>query len=279
MAVYNGADTIGQQLAALEKQTYQGDWEIIVADNGSTDNTVKIVQDYQARMPHLRLIHAPEKQGKAYAINLAAQAAQGNFFLFCDADDMVAEDWLAIMAEALKEHEVAAGAIEVHTLNRVMVTPDPFVSRGARMRDSFLPYAQGCNMGVSRRAFEAVGGFSEPFLRCQDVDFSWRLQLKGYHIHDVPKAVIYYRFRENVGPMWEINVRIGETDVQLYRKFAAFGMPGTTARKIFQKYLWLIKRLPRLWGRDQHARLVWVGKAGVCWGRLRGSLLYRTFYL
>lgn len=58
---HNAANTLGEQLEALKAQEYDGNWEIVVVNNGSTDNTVKVIQDYQHLMPHLRLVHALER--------------------------------------------------------------------------------------------------------------------------------------------------------------------------------------------------------------------------
>ena len=277
---YNAADTLGEQLDALKAQEYDGDWEIVVVDNGSTDTTVQVVQDYQRLMPNLHLVHAPEKQNVAYARNVGAQAARGDAFLFCDADDVVAPGWLSALAKALEKHDVVVGAVEVQTLNPFVRPRQPYAEVGAKhLAANFLPYVITCNAGVSRQAFESVGGFSEDLPKSADVDLSWRLQLRGYSIHDVPAAVVHYRYRKTLRAIWEQSVLIGEAEVNLYRHFAAYGMPQSSIRKALQSYKWLIKRAPRLGSMKHKERMKWVRRAGGCWGRLRGSLRYRTLYL
>jgi len=117
MPVYNAAATLDQQLNALNAQVFDGHGEIVAVDNRSTDDSVRVIRQYQQQMPYLRLVQAGEKQGRAYACNVGAQAAKGDVFIFCDADDVVASGWLAALAEALEQHDFVAGTIEVQALN------------------------------------------------------------------------------------------------------------------------------------------------------------------
>jgi glycosyltransferase involved in cell wall biosynthesis len=276
---YNAADTLGQQLEALKAQIYKGEWEIIVVDNCSTDQTAELVREYQRQLPHLRLVHAPEKRNRSYARNIGVQAARGEVFLFCDADDIIAADWITALAKELEDHDFVCGVIEAQTLNPCP-PPTLYSEKGANYSYlNFLPIALGGNFAIFLEAFEAVGGFSEEFPRCQDVELSWRLQLQGYPIQHVPTAVIYGRFKKEIWSIWRRTVMAGEADVKLYRLYATHGMPQSSVREALQTYKWLIKKAPRLWSMPYCKRANWVRKAGRCWGRLWGSLRYRTLYL
>jgi glycosyltransferase involved in cell wall biosynthesis len=276
----NAAATLGEQLDALRAQEYDGDWEIIVVDNGSINDTAQVIQDRQRLMPHLCFVTAVAKQGSAYARNAGTQIARGDAFLFCDADDIVAPGWLSALAKALEKHDLVAGAVEMQTLNPSVRPRQPYAEVGAKyLAADFMPYAIGCNFAVSREAFEAVGGFAEDLLRGSDVDLSWRLQLRGYSIQDAPEAVVHYRLRDKLWPMWKMSVSLGKAQVQLYRRFSVHGMPRASRREVFQKYKRLIRKAPYLWRMERKARLQWAHRAGVCWGRLLGSLRHRTLYL
>jgi glycosyltransferase involved in cell wall biosynthesis len=277
---YNAANTLGEQLDALKAQEYDGDWEIIVVDNGSIDNTAKVVQNYQHLMPHLRLVHAPSRQNRSYSRNIGVLEARGDAFLFCDADDMVSPGWVSALAEALEEHDVVIGPVEMHTLSQVACQQAHYhpISYKEPFLD-FLPVAMGCNSAISRKAFQAVGGFSEDFVRQQDVDLSWRLQLRGYSIHVAPKALVYYRPRETLWEVWKQAIECGEAHVNLFRHFAAYGMTRSSWRSVLRRYKRLIKRVPHLRRADQSARIKWLREAGYRWGRIRASLRYRILYL
>src|SRR5262249_31536825 len=186
---YNEARHIEEQLEALAAQKYKGQWEIIVVNNRSTDNTAQIVEKYTKKIANLRLIDANEKQGRSYARNVGAKYAKGDALLFCDAHTVVERDWLPIMADALSEHDVIAGGLEVQKLNEAWAWNQPLLHGSEHKFMGFLPFVASANMGVSREAFEAVWGFSEEVAIGEDADLSFRLQLKGYTIHDVFNAL------------------------------------------------------------------------------------------
>jgi GT2 family glycosyltransferase len=275
---YNGADTLGEQLDALSAQSYNGEWEIVVADNRSTDRTADLVKDYQRRLPNLRLVSALEKQDRAYAANYGASRAGGDVFLFTDQDDVVAPGWIAALTTALQRFDVAAGAIDVERLNRhAPWRPKPFVN-GQRALD-FLPFAIGTNLGVRREAFEAVGGYSDRYPTAQDIDLCWRLQLHGYRLGDAPDALVYYRYKETTAEMLQQIVRYAEDHVNLYAHFARYGMPRSSLRAALRKYWDLLSEAPFLFFMVERDRVNWLRKLAACWGRVRGSIRYRRLYL
>lgn len=90
---YNAADTIADQLDALCQQVDAPEFEVIVADNGSTDNLRGAVEPFKQKL-NVRVIDASAKKGQSFARNLAVWEAQTNFILSCDADDIVGEHWV-----------------------------------------------------------------------------------------------------------------------------------------------------------------------------------------
>src|SRR4030066_1864890 len=101
---FNAAGTIAQQLESLATQRWSEPWEVIVANNRSTDNTVEIVNSFRGRIPNLCVIDAPERPGGAYAINIGGRSARGEPLAFCDADDIVCDGWVAAMGDARARH-------------------------------------------------------------------------------------------------------------------------------------------------------------------------------
>lgn len=279
MPVYNAAATLGQQLNALKAQVFDGSWEIVAVDNRSTDDSVTVIRQYQEQMPHLRLVQAEEQQTAAYARNVGARAAKGDVFLFCDADDVVAPGWLAALAQALEQHDFVASTMEVEALNEGKARRSNYGNWAMRKNLLFLPFAAGALMALSREAFERVGGFNEETTIGEDVEISWRLQLQGYPLHPVQDAVIHYRYRETLQAIWKQSVCYGEAHAYLYKQFASCGMPGSSVRGMYYSYRRLIIGLPHvLWG-DETQKAEVLRMAALCYGRLRGSLRYRTFYL
>ncbi len=279
LPTYNGADTLDEQLEALSAQQYDGAWEVVIVDNGSTDDTVTVIQKYQQRIPCLRLVQALEKQSKGYALNIGARLARGEALIFCDQDDVVAPGWLAAFAEGLETHEFVAGKIDVDKLNQNTAWRPAPPNGGKQSVLGFLPFVIGCNLGVSRTAFETVNGFSEDVPIADDIDFSWRLQLQGYCIYDAPDALVEYRYRKQASKMWKQLVSYAEAHPHLYRRFAGYGMPRSSTKKVLWRYWWLIKLTPRLLKAKPRTRMKWLYRAALSWGRIKGSWRYRVLYL
>src|SRR5436305_2382407 len=152
----NAAATIAVQLEALAGQSWEGEWEVIVADNGSTDGSREIVESYRGRLPGLRLVDASDRRGQAHARNLGAAAATGDAFLFCDADDEVAPGWLAGLGRALAQYDFVACRYDNEKLNPAWVQRTHLNPQkdGLTSYDypPFLPHAGGGGRAVTRPA-------------------------------------------------------------------------------------------------------------------------------
>ena len=279
MPVYNGAGTLDDQLAALAGQDYDGRWELVVADNGSDDGSVALATAWGDRFPSLRVIDASARRGGPAADNIGAAAAIGSVLLFCDQDDIVQPGWLAAMASALQDHDFVVGRNEFASLNPM--EPHAGVVRSAEPNDpgdqyGFLPFGLSCNLGVSRRAFEAVGGFDEDIPGADDVDLCWRVQLAGYPMWSESGAVVAKRRRRTAAGVWRQHFNFGVHDVMLYGKYAGRGMP-RRLRRAGRRYAWLVVHVMDL--ATPARRRSWVRVAAAQAGRLVGSLRSRTLYL
>src|SRR5687767_10581339 len=112
MPVLDGEAHIGDQLAALAAQTYRGDWELVVVDNGCTDRSMDIVREWEPRLPSVTIVDATARRGLNRARNAGAAAARGDFLAFCDADDVATHGWLEAMAEGATGADMIGGRLE-----------------------------------------------------------------------------------------------------------------------------------------------------------------------
>lgn len=275
----NGEPFLAEQLEALQRQTYTGAWEVLVVDNQSSDGTTSVVQNYQERMPDLRLVPAHQKKGRPYACNTGARAARGTRFLFCDADDIADLAWVEAMARGLDNNDAVAGALETKDLNSEGVYRPFRYDEQHWVALDFLPFIAGANMGISRQAFETIGGFDELLLNSQDVDLSWRLQLHGFTIRFLPDAVMHYRMRDSLKHLWRQLHGYTFYYPLLYKRYAQRGMPATSTHAVFERYKWLLKNIRFLFKGSPKARAIWVSRAAIAAGLLQGSLHYKVLYL
>ncbi|MGA7158722.1 MAG: glycosyltransferase family 2 protein [Acidobacteriaceae bacterium] len=101
--VYNAARWLPETLATVRAQTFT-DWEQILVDDGSTDNSLALVEAACEQDPRFRSLRTPQNEGPSAARNLALNAARGRFVAFLDADDLWHPDKLARAVEWMTTH-------------------------------------------------------------------------------------------------------------------------------------------------------------------------------
>jgi glycosyltransferase involved in cell wall biosynthesis len=270
--VLNGMPWIEHQLLALSTQDVPGEWEVVVADNGSEDGTLSCVQRWCDRDSRFHLLDASARRGAAAARNLAVLSARGSLLAFCDADDVVRPGWVAAMGAALVDADVVAGAFDFGALDGAHgLPPVPAATRQL----GFLPFGLSANLAVRREVFETVHGFDEDLSPEEDVDLCWRLQLAAYRFAVTGAAVVEKRERDAGMPTFRAAWAYGRCGPRLYVRYRAQGMR-RDLRGAAKAWLWLLAALPGLVKR--HRRRQWVRTFGIRSGRLAGSMHLRAFF-
>lgn len=206
IAAHDAAATLPAQLDALAAQDPACTWEVLVADNGSTDATRDVVLDAARRSGTVRLVDAPGVRGAGAARNAAARVARGRVLLFCDADDVVAPGWVDALHGALRDADVVAGRLEWERLNSRASQQSRALPQVDGLQHTEPLPALGCasasNLGLRRSLFDRLGGFDVRARYLQDTDLCWRAQLAGGTIAFEPAAVVHMRLRESVLGAW-----------------------------------------------------------------------------
>ena len=271
---HNTADLLHEQLAALARQDGTSGFEVVVVDDGSSEDVAQVVERFRGPLPHLRYVRLPYRMGAAHARNTGVESAGSDRILFCDADDVVHEAWVARLSAALEHHHVVAGPLELHRLNPPWLATSGILEQTSGLQHGdFLPLAGGGNLGVRRAAFAAIGGFDTRLPSLEDTDLCFRLQLAGYPLHFVPEAVVHVRMRQSLGDLFRQGRRWGHATVALHRKHLGVGMPRPKWARNLGGWLLVIPRLLVAWNRSRLCR--WVFGLGWRVGRLQGSRDYR----
>jgi glycosyltransferase involved in cell wall biosynthesis len=278
----NEEEYLEVQLEALARQQWSESWEVIVADNGSTDRSRDIVEDYRGRLPYLQLVDASDRRGQAHALNVGARAARGESLAFCDADDEVAPGWVAAMGQALASHEFVACRYEIERLN----PPWASAARRAPQRDRvqkfrfppYLPHAGSGSLGIRRALHEAVGGFDESIPAAFDTDYCFRVQLVDKTLQFVPDALIHLRYRDTLASLFRQGWTWEQYNVLLYKKYRPMGAPALSLKDGIFAWTTLLLRAPRLHS-NRASRALWVWQFAQLVGWLHGSIKYRVVAL
>jgi glycosyltransferase involved in cell wall biosynthesis len=164
-------------LKSLRDQKFDGNYEIIVADDSSEDNTVKVAEKYADRV----VIH--QRGSISYGRQKGAEAARYQAIAFTDADTYVAPDWLAQLSSSLEQKNVAGvhgqlmpldGNYVENNFCRYVLPPYSAFMVGINQ-----PSVPGANFAVTKKAFEQVGGFNTKLITAEDVELCKRVKREG----------------------------------------------------------------------------------------------------
>jgi len=275
----NAEPYVGELLLALSQQQNAPSFEVIAVDNGSSDGSSHVVEDFGTRLS-LRLIRATERFSCAYARNVGVRQARAGKFLFIDADDVVDLTYVGVMARALDHFPFVTSRVDSEALNASSVVEAHggfWQAEAIGVFFDFLP-AAGSNVGVDSALFRKLGGFCEALTATEDIAFSWEAQLTaGIQIHLVPDAVYLYRYRENTRRLFQQTRHWGSNQVKLYSLFRSRGMPPRSWATAAKDWRAALRAACRPGSRASRAKAAVL--LGYCVGRLYGSVQCGVRYL
>lgn len=277
LTVFNGAELLGRQLEAVARQSCSQPWELVVVDNGSTDDSAAIAARFSGRIPHLRVIHE-HRRGRPFALNAGVYAARGDGILLLDHDDEVGEGWLPAMAAGLEQHAFVAARMEHTKLNPPHLQWKQQVAELPRLWfPPYLPHAAGATIGFQRAVFERLGGFDTSLRVLQDTDFCIRAQLTGVRLALIPDAPLYYRRRTHSADHYRQSRDYARECAILARYYADYAPPGDSGWRWYRAFVreWIRLAREASRRRDEAQQYAFAWRLGRQVGRLQGMMLNR----
>ena len=196
LPVYNGSTYLRAAIDSVLAQTFDR-FELIVVDDGSTDESPQIVKTYVERDPRVRLVSRPNT-GIVGALNDGLAVARADLIARMDADDIALPQRFAKQVRFLQQHDsvvIVGGAYEViDEKSRPLTVLSPPQSDDELQPKALAGHTCICHPTVMmrREAVEAVGGYHEPYRDAEDLDLYLRLGERG-ELANVPDVVLRYR--------------------------------------------------------------------------------------
>jgi glycosyltransferase involved in cell wall biosynthesis len=272
---YAPGPELGEQLAALAGQDYEGATEVIVADNGP-GGARSAERWAHSHHPGARVIDASARRGPGAARNAGVRTARGDFLAFCDADDRVSPSWLRLLVQSAADADLVGGRLESGRLNARATCECYEVTDPTKSHLGFLPTAAGANLGIWTHVFHGLGGFSEDSRTCEDVGLVWNAQLRGYRFA-VSSALVHKRLPVGWRDAARRFFHYGIGDVWLYRRFRTAGMPRRDRAEMKAVGLALLNGFAVAPERVRWCR--WNLMVWLTLGRLVGSARYRVAFV
>jgi glycosyltransferase involved in cell wall biosynthesis len=255
---HNEQEFVEQTINSVLNNAYPY-FEVIVVDDGSTDNTHELVSRL-CFSNNVRLVRTPARVGAGASRNLGMQVSEADYFFFTDADCLVDRCWIAEGMEVLRKHDVDAveGSIfyclEKPTLrHNVPLNPIYNLALAGALSCAGRDYAGG-NFAVKAIIIDRLGGFDEKRYRLgrEDTDLGMRICQIG-KIEYLPKMKVHHR-----EALWTLsslldNAKRYESDVYMYIDHDCFTFsfgrilhPMFLLMMIFPPYI-LVRLKPKSW--------------------------------
>jgi GT2 family glycosyltransferase len=216
---HNGASTIRETLDALRGLDYP-DYEVIVVNDGSTDETAKIVSEYRS----FRLINT-ENRGLSSARNTGIQNSTAELIAFIDDDAYPDGLWLKYLVLFMLENDFAGvGGPNLPPSRKDWKSDAMGYSPGGPnpvlVSDRIAEHIPGCNMMFRKEALTAINGFDPVFRAAgDDVDLCWRLTERGEVIGFSPAAMVWHQRRGSIRKYWKQQKGYGRAEAMLENKW------------------------------------------------------------
>lgn len=214
----NEEKNLGRSLPLIRRQLGPED-EIIVVDNGSTDNTAAVAAGYGAKV-----IKEPVRN-RSRSRNAGFRNSEGQFVVFLDGDCFPEDHWLERLLAPFSDQTIGCVAGEIRILNTAghlenYLSEKGYLSQADNFRHPFLPYAGGANLAFRRSVLERIGLFDEQLFSGHDADLCWRMQLEtDSKIVLIANAAVAHYQKASWRALFQQKRRHAHGAVLLYKKY------------------------------------------------------------
>lgn len=212
---FNSEKYISECLDSILRQSHT-DYEIIVIDNASKDNTVSIVEDICTKNQRIKLISNLTNIGYGSAIAKTLENAKGEFLAILNADAYLDPRWASNLLKSFRSDEKimsASGKIffpngELQSSGGMMDKYGAVIQRESKIfhsrklhnKSNFF-YNDGSSFMVRQKIFQEINFDQKLFLYYEDVDLSWKIRMLGYKVEYVTDAISYHHMGQSSSDM------------------------------------------------------------------------------
>lgn len=235
---YNAAKTISESVQAACQQVFPAAYEVLVVDDGSTDDTAFLAE--QAGATVIR----QARSRPAAARNAGIRAATGDIICFTDADCTPRPDWLAHLTAPFIDPDIIGGKGIYATRQTELVArfvqieyEDKYDLLRPQPRIDFI---DTYSAAYRRAVLLANGGFDERFPYLEDQELSFRLAARGYQMVFQPAAVVYHRHSASLPAYFRKKFVIGYWKAQVVRRFPGQGVKDSHTPQVMKVQMGLV---------------------------------------
>ncbi|MCI6649855.1 MAG: glycosyltransferase [Lachnospiraceae bacterium] len=190
---YNGAKYLSKSIESVIDQTYKN-WELIIVDDCSTDDTLKIANEYAQNDKRIRILHNEVNLQLPKSLNNGFRASRGELLTWTSDDNKFLPDAIEIMADKLKNENTYFVCADMQTIDSEgKVTGWGFTYDESTM---LIHDTVGACFMYKREVFDKVGEYDEKLFCAEDYDYWLRVLKEFKHIIHIPECLYQYRYQE-----------------------------------------------------------------------------------
>jgi len=289
---YNCEHTIESCINALLQQDYPKDqYEIIIVDNNSKDNSAKLIKKYP-----VTYLMQDQIQTSYASRNCGLEKAKGDIIAFTDSDCTPMKSWLNKAIKGFSEDHIGcvAGEIQANASKNYIeefIASKNTLAQSITMNSPFLPFPQTANAFYRRDVFDQIGLFEEKWATGGDGELAWRMQLNTkYKIKYIPESLVLHSHRSTLKSMFAQKVKWGIARTNRYSKYKEY-LKGRRLKETwwdFQTCLSLLGKVmrsciknksPNMSDLEKHRDLLnFLNYTGYKLGELIGSIKNGVYY-
>lgn len=197
MPAYNSADFIAESIQSVLQQTHKN-WELLIIDDASEDNTVKIIDNFASADSRIHLFQSKKNQGTGISRNIGIKVAQGSYMAFLDADDLWLPKKLETQLKFMESHEIEMTYSSYYLINesgqeiQKMVQALPILTYKKLLKSNYVGNLTGIY------SVEKLGKIYSPTFRKRQDWALWLTILKKIDsTKGISEPLAKYRIREN----------------------------------------------------------------------------------
>lgn len=225
---YNAETHIEDTIKSVQQQTYQN-WEMLITDDASKDNTCRIVQKFIESDPRVKLFKLDKNQGPAYSRNYSIQNAKGQFIAFLDADDLWYPEKLAIQVKAMLKNDVGVSFSSYERIDEdnkalnIVVKAIPNLTYAKLLRNNYIGNLTGM-YDASR-----IGKIYHPELKKRQDWCLWLEALKKSNKPAIGIQEVLAKYRVRKDSVSSHKFQLVTYNFQVYHQYLKFSFLKSTA--------------------------------------------------
>lgn len=234
---YNGAAFIARTIDSVRAQTYQN-WEMIIVDDCSQDNTMAVVEKYIEKDPRIKYCTLEARSGAAVARTTAMKLAKGSYMAFLDSDDLWMNNKLEAQITWMQEHDYAFSCTAYEQIDENDVPIGKTIK--TLEKTDYNRLLLDCPVGNSSVIYdvEKMGKFEVPNIHKRNDDALWLKMLKKEkYIMGLPIVLMQYRVRRD--SISSNKFKLIKYHWMLYREIEHLSV----ARSLFHIFWWCTIKL------------------------------------